>query len=139
MGIHKDESATDFPNRPRNLNIEKVTDGNRVRFNITWKAPYDYSYQAVTGYELLVSRFARGVSLNPDVDCYFLNLSNNDWSAVQNVHDVVYFMDCAWAWANYRRVHVKVFSYPKLAGDHEEKATDAWIYPEKSSVANNVD
>ncbi|XP_076447206.1 uncharacterized protein LOC143284451 isoform X2 [Babylonia areolata] len=131
MCIHKDESANDFPNRPRDLAIEQVKVGEKVHFNITWKAPYDYSYKAVRGYEMHVTRF--DFNSHPlSVDCYFMNLSATNWTSVAHVHEVVYYVDCVWMWAaHFRMVHVKIFSYPKLAGNHQEKDTEAWVYPEE--------
>ena len=46
------------------------------------------------------------------------------------LQNVVFFVDC---WhtrtSRFTKAHVKIFSYPKLKGDHTAKSIDACVYP----------
>ncbi|KAK7101770.1 hypothetical protein V1264_020100 [Littorina saxatilis] len=42
--MHRDESALDHPNSPRDLKIQQKQVGNYTYFNVTWQAPYDCEF-----------------------------------------------------------------------------------------------
>ncbi|KAL5013637.1 hypothetical protein ScPMuIL_007907 [Solemya velum] len=71
----------DWPNDPREVNAISVRLEDSLAANISWKPPYDYSIQKLTGFQLTLHVVENGNThaMGPPI-CIFVNLTSDKWN-----------------------------------------------------------
>ncbi|KAL3852934.1 hypothetical protein ACJMK2_016539, partial [Sinanodonta woodiana] len=86
--------STSWPGAPRDLTARSLKQNGKWFANFTWKPPYDSSLKSLEGFHLTVNVLDQEMSGTGHPDCFFINLTQVDWTKVEDKHNVVFHFDC---------------------------------------------
>ncbi|KAK3601597.1 hypothetical protein CHS0354_027844 [Potamilus streckersoni] len=86
--------SSSWPGAPQDLTAKSLKLNGKWFANFSWKPPYDSSLKSLEGFHLTVNVLEQEIYGIGHPDCFFINLTQVDWTKVEDRHNVLFHFDC---------------------------------------------